>query len=229
MGKTTIALQLVETTSLPHHFAAADGALPSDNIWLEQQWETARLKWKQSGADSFLLVIDEIQKIENWSEAVKAQWDADTRNRLPIKILILGSSRLLLQQGLTESLAGRFEITHIPHWSYQEMKEALNKSKLDYIFYHLNRHVDLKDLSGFFIFDLSEKQPDKPFILFRKSDKKLTKNFSINDIPVLYPLSEEKSFFSFDNAYNLLFNHDLLKSAFFLLSCNTRILPLSSS
>ena len=135
VGKTTIALQLVETTSLPHHFAAADGALPSDNIWLEQQWETARLKWKQSGADSFLLVIDEIQKIENWSEAVKAQWDADTRNRLPIKILILGSSRLLLQQGLTESLAGRFEITHIPHWSYQEMKEAFSVTVNQFIWF----------------------------------------------------------------------------------------------
>ena len=135
VGKTTIALQLVETTSLPHHFAAADGALPSDNIWLEQQWETARLKWKQSGADSFLLVIDEIQKIENWSEAVKAQWDADTRNRLPIKILILGSSRLLLQQGLTESLAGRFEITYIPHWSYQEMKEAFSVTVNQFIWF----------------------------------------------------------------------------------------------
>lgn len=124
VGKTTLVTQFIEDFAFPVHFAAAD-AVPAANVtWIEQQWETVRIKWQTSGATQLLLVIDEIQKIENWSEMVKKLWDEDTRNHRPIKVILLGSSRLLLQQGLTESLAGRFETLYMEHWSLSEMQQA---------------------------------------------------------------------------------------------------------
>lgn len=124
VGKTTLVNQMLEKITIPFHFASADGIASFGNTWLEQQWEIARLKMEQSGAREFLLVIDEIQKLENWSETVKLLWDTDTQNKKQLKVILLGSSRLLLQQGLTESLAGRFESTYMSHWSFTEMKEA---------------------------------------------------------------------------------------------------------
>ena len=82
-----------------------------------------------------LLVIDEVQKIDNWSEVVKREWDADTRNRVNLKVVLLGSSRLLLKKGLTESLAGRYELIRMPHWSYREMQDAFGMSLDEYIYY----------------------------------------------------------------------------------------------
>ena len=124
VGKTTLIKQLLEEIKIPYHSVSAD-AIPNSNLaWIEQQWNTAREKCKQSGSDNFLLVIDEIQKIGNWSEVVKRLWDEDTKGNVTIKVILLGASRLLLQQGLTESLAGRFETIYMGHWTYPEMKEA---------------------------------------------------------------------------------------------------------
>ena len=80
-------------------------------------------------------MIDEIQKISNWSETVKKEWDRDSRERRNLKVLLLGSSRLLLQKGLTESLAGRFELIRMGHWTFTEMKEAFGWSLDQYIYY----------------------------------------------------------------------------------------------
>ena len=82
-----------------------------------------------------LKVIDEVQKIENWSEVVKREWDADSRNHVNLKVVLLGSSRLLLKKGLTESLAGRFELIRMPHWSLQEMRDAFGVSLDEYIYF----------------------------------------------------------------------------------------------
>lgn len=128
VGKTTLVLQLLKSPDFPGMYVSADNVATADNLWIEQQWETARLKIKQKEAKEFLLVIDEIQKIHNWSEAVKQLWDADTRNKVALKVILLGSSRLLLQQGLTESLAGRFETLYLGHWSLTEMEKAFGWS-----------------------------------------------------------------------------------------------------
>ncbi len=85
--------------------------------------------------EEFLLVIDEVQKIDNWSEVVKKEWDADTRNRLNLKVVLLGSSRLLLKKGLTESLAGRYELIRMPHWSMREMRDAFGVTLDQYIYF----------------------------------------------------------------------------------------------
>ena len=135
VGKTTLIFQLLERHKMPYHFASADATAASNITWLEQQWETARLKMDQDEAEEFLLVIDEIQKIGNWSETVKFLWDADTQSKRALKVILLGSSRLLLQQGLTESLAGRFETTYMGHWSFSEMQQAFGWNSNQYVWF----------------------------------------------------------------------------------------------
>lgn len=135
VGKTTMIKQLIARMRLPNIYETADAISASNSIWLAQIWESARLKLKLSGAKELFLIIDEIQKIENWSEIVKQQWDMDTFNNVNIKVVLLGSSRLLIQKGLTESLAGRFETIHLGHWSFYEMNKAFGWSIEQYIYY----------------------------------------------------------------------------------------------
>jgi predicted AAA+ superfamily ATPase len=135
VGKTTMVTQLLSGLSIPNLNESAD-AIPATNVaWLVQVWDSARLRLKVSGATEFLLVIDEIQKIDNWSEVVKQQWDKDTRENTNIKIILLGSSRLLIQKGLSESLAGRFETLYLGHWPYSEMQEAFEWSIEQYVYF----------------------------------------------------------------------------------------------
>ncbi len=131
-GKTTLARQIMDAVDFPVHYASADEPLLKDSYWLEQQWEIARIKGKDK---KMLLILDEIQKIPDWSETVKRLWDADTANKLPIHVILLGSSPLLVRKGLTESLAGRFEIINVTHWSFSEMQAAFGWSLEQYIFF----------------------------------------------------------------------------------------------
>ena len=135
VGKTTLVLQLLKRAKVPSLFVSADNVPNVDNAWIEQQWEIARLKRKQKESKEFLFVIDEIQKIHNWSETIKMLWDQDSRERIDIKIILLGSSRLLLQQGLTESLAGRFETMYLGHWSLPEMEKAFGWSADQFVWF----------------------------------------------------------------------------------------------
>lgn len=123
-GKTTLATQLFNQLSVPATYESADAVPAGDGAWLDQVWDKARIRMISGKADEFLLIIDEIQKVSNWSEVVKKNWDQDSFNKTNLKVIILGSSRLLLQQGLTESLAGRFENIILPHWSMEEMNRA---------------------------------------------------------------------------------------------------------
>lgn len=135
VGKTTLIHQYLEKYDQPYHFASADAVGQGQGIWLEQQWDLARKAMDQAEVSEGLLVIDEIQKISNWSELVKLLWDNDTRQKRNLKVILLGSSRLLLQQGLTESLAGRFETIPVGHWSYAEMKEAFGWDVDQYVWF----------------------------------------------------------------------------------------------
>ncbi|MDR0799552.1 MAG: ATP-binding protein [Dysgonamonadaceae bacterium] len=134
VGKTTLITQLLTKISIPYQSESADNIV-ADGSWLAQVWESARLRMKHLQAGEYLLVIDEVQKIENWSEIVKQQWDRDTRDRINIKVILLGSSRLLIQKGLTESLAGRFETNYMPHWSFAEMESAFGWNIDQYLFF----------------------------------------------------------------------------------------------
>lgn len=135
VGKTTMVSQLLSQLSISYVSESADAIAATNSSWLMQAWEAARLKMKASGALEYLLVIDEIQKIDNWSEVVKQQWDKDTREHVNIKVILLGSSRLLIQKGLTESLAGRFETFYLGHWSFAEMETAFDWSVEQYIYF----------------------------------------------------------------------------------------------
>lgn len=133
IGKTTLALQVTEELDKPFHFISADMATLQDLTWLQQQWEIARQKVVQGkGA---LLIIDEVQKIPHWSDLIKSLWDADTRDGVNLSVIILGSSPWLVQKGLTESLAGRFEIIPITHWSFNEMKTIFGWTLEQYAYF----------------------------------------------------------------------------------------------
>jgi predicted AAA+ superfamily ATPase len=134
VGKTTVVRQVMEASKIPSHYASADEPSLRDRTWLEQQWDIARLKAGESKSGA-LLVLDEIQKVAHWSTVVKLLWDADTHSGVPLKVVLLGSSPLLIQSGLTESLAGRFEVIAAPHWSFTEMREAFGWTVEQYIFY----------------------------------------------------------------------------------------------
>jgi predicted AAA+ superfamily ATPase len=133
VGKTTMVLQVLNEIDAPNQFVSADNI--TNSSWIDQLWEAARFRMKQQNLGEMILVIDEIQKIPNWSESVKKLWDEDTKNKLNLKIILLGSSRLLIQDGLSESLAGRFETIYMTHWSFSEMREAFDFSLEQYIYF----------------------------------------------------------------------------------------------
>lgn len=132
VGKTTLVQQVCEASGLPVQFASADEPTLRGVEWIAQQWEIARLAQGERGA---VLVLDEVQKVTGWSEAVKRLWDEDTRKKCPLKVILLGSAPLLIQRGLSESLAGRFEVLHLPHWSAEEMRLAFGWTVQQSIFY----------------------------------------------------------------------------------------------
>jgi uncharacterized protein len=132
VGKTTLARQVMERIGINCHYASADEPSLKGREWIAQQWEIGRLTARKGEA---LLVLDEIQKVPGWSEAVKGLWDGDTHTRTPLRLLLLGSSPLLIQGGLQESLAGRFEIIPAPHWSFLEMKEVFGWNLEQFLYF----------------------------------------------------------------------------------------------
>jgi predicted AAA+ superfamily ATPase len=133
-GKTTALTQILKNIKLPIHFVSADDTSSLSREWLNNEWEQARLLRKHNKTD-IVLIIDEIQKISDWSSIVKQLWDEDSRNQVPIKVILTGSSSLLLQDGLTESLMGRFEILYSHHWNFGECRQAFDYSLDDFLFF----------------------------------------------------------------------------------------------
>ena len=152
-GKTTIVLQALRQIDLERGYLAVDSPdsseipIPSnesgatipfpqvrDTGWLVRNWQAGRREANRSRR-GFVLVFDEIQKIANWSETVKGLWDADRRSNCPLHVVILGSAPLLIQSGLRESLAGRFELIPVTHWSFQEMSAAFDFDLDHYLYF----------------------------------------------------------------------------------------------
>ena len=135
VGKSTMVKQIVKEVTIPYTLETAD-AIETDNAeWISNVWNTVRQQMLFRNETEHLLVIDEIHKINNWSEMVKREWDSDTFADRNIKVVLLGSSRLLLKKGLTESLMGRFELIRMPHWNYREMHEAFGWDINQYIYF----------------------------------------------------------------------------------------------
>jgi predicted AAA+ superfamily ATPase len=134
VGKTTMVAQaLAQLAGVPAHSASADSPGLQPLSWVAVQWEMARALAAQHGRA--VLVLDEIQKIPHWTDEVKRLWDEDTRARRDLRVVVLGSAPLLIERGLTESLAGRFEITRLAHWSYAEMHQAFGFTLEQFIFF----------------------------------------------------------------------------------------------
>ncbi len=125
VGKTTGVLQFLETYSQHYHYVSADALLTTNTSWILDQWQQTLQKGSKA-----LLVIDEIQKVDHWSETIKKLWDAQQLKNTKIDVLLLGSSSLALSQGASDSLAGRFELIPVYHWDYHE-SNALHPMTLD--------------------------------------------------------------------------------------------------
>ncbi|MBQ9137061.1 MAG: ATP-binding protein [Alistipes sp.] len=135
IGKSTVVKQVLKELTVPYQLYSADNVPATSSAWISNCWAATRSLMESNGWQSVVLVIDEIQKIANWSEVVKKEWDDDTFYDRNIKVLLLGSSRVLLEKGLSESLAGRFEQIRMSHWSYKEMKECFGFTLDQYIYY----------------------------------------------------------------------------------------------
>ena len=160
-GKTTLVLQVLERNDRPSLYLSVDepdrtilspfstldggttvianeASIPlgdkRDTQWLVRHWEQARMEANRSER-GFVLVFDEIQKIPNWSEAVKGLWDADRRHGRPLHVVLLGSAPLLMQKGMNESLAGRYETIRLTHWSFTEMSAAFDFDFPSYVYF----------------------------------------------------------------------------------------------
>ena len=133
VGKSTLVQQVTAELDVPVRYVSADEPTLQGPDWINQQWEAARLE--ATGKGGAVLVLDEIQKIPVWSEAVKRLWDEDTRKKRPVKVVLLGSAPLLITQGLTESLAGRFETLRLPQWSFTEMRTAFGWTLEQFLYF----------------------------------------------------------------------------------------------
>ena len=135
IGKSTVVKQVLKDLGAPYQLFSADNVPTTNSAWISDCWAAVRSLKESKGWESMILVIDEIQKISNWSEVVKKEWDDDTFHDRDIKVLLLGSSRVLLEKGVSESLAGRFEEIRMSHWSYPEMRDCFGFSLDQYLFY----------------------------------------------------------------------------------------------
>ena len=162
-GKTTLVRQALSRLGREHRYLLVDSSGPdaspaaagemadlasaSRHDWLIREWRRARLKANRS-ARGFVLVLDELQGIPRWSSTVKGRWDEDRMNDCPLHVVILGSAPLLMQQGLTEGLTGRFETLRVGHWSFREMRDAFGFDLARYVYFggypgsvpHLDNH-----------------------------------------------------------------------------------------
>lgn len=135
VGKSTLVGQFTEETSVPFDFFAADSVNRFDTSWIPNKWQQARMRMDIHSEKEHILIIDEVQKIKGWSEQVKKEWDEDSRSHRNLKVILLGSSRLLLQKGLEESLEGRFETIKMGYWDWWEMHEAFGFSMDEYVYF----------------------------------------------------------------------------------------------
>jgi predicted AAA+ superfamily ATPase len=184
VGKTTLVRQVVAELGLPAHVASADDPGLRDRTWLEGQWEAGRLLTRaerlgsvsNTGSRPVVLVLDEIQKVRDWSEIVKRLWDEDGAAGLDMRVVILGSAPLLVREGLSESLAGRFEVVRLGHWSFGEMREAFGWDLERFLFFGgypggAGLTDDLERWRGYMLDSLIETTLSRDILLLTRVDR----------------------------------------------------------
>ena len=135
VGKSTMIDQFVEKATVPYSLFSADGVGKTNTDWISEKWHEVRTRMMLYNETEHILIIDEIQKIIGWSEIVKKEWDKDTREKRNLKVILLGSSRLLIQKGLEESLEGRYEVLKMGYWEWEEMREAFGFTMEQFIYF----------------------------------------------------------------------------------------------
>ena len=135
VGKSTLVHQVLKDLGLEAHTVSADDPEAQSTAWIAREWDMARILAQRNKRKGAVLVIDEVQKVPRWSDVVKARWDEDSRKGIKLKVVLLGSSPLLMQQGLQESMAGRFELVRMQQWSFAEMQEAFGWDLDRYVFH----------------------------------------------------------------------------------------------
>jgi uncharacterized protein len=135
VGKTTAVLQAgrrVEAAGIPFVLASGDEPLLPGPAWIDEQWEAAR---SSAGGGPVVLALDEVHRIPGWAERVKANWDRDSQTGVDVRLIVLGSSPLLVRRRLGESLAGRFEVIPATHWRFQECRDAFGWDLDTFVFH----------------------------------------------------------------------------------------------
>lgn len=132
VGKTTLARQLQNEWDGASVYAAADVTPPPGPEWIETQWIQAERKSVDN--QPCLLILDEVQKVRGWSTTLKRLWDSRDSEH-DIRVLCLGSSALLLQSGITETLAGRFLKHKCSHWGFSECREAFGWTLEEWLYF----------------------------------------------------------------------------------------------
>lgn len=132
-GKTTAILQALEgLAGFPCSFVQASPGVASSQEWLRREWSNARPSPQSTAA---ILVVDEIQLVDQWSAVVKELWDEDTRVGADLRVVLSGSSSVLLMKGLSEGLTGRFEELRCHQWDFRECRDAFGFSLDDYLYF----------------------------------------------------------------------------------------------
>ncbi|MCU4162542.1 polysaccharide deacetylase family protein [Carboxylicivirga caseinilyticus] len=99
------------------------------------------------------------------------------------------------------------------------MKDHLSNNQINYVLFHLKQHVDLQLLEPLFAF--GEEEIRSGTILFPCTEHEMNVfniQFNSDVIPILFSDTNRREAYSISEG-NLVFHHDFLKSAFYLLSC----------
>jgi hypothetical protein len=103
------------------------------------------------------------------------------------------------------------------------MKGILSAAQKEYVLFHLGHHIHLtSDIRSklSFVKNPAEVGSLSARIIFYESENELNeKTIPYADgLPILFPCSAQNDTFFLDDAGNLIFHHDILKSIFYLLS-----------
>lgn len=133
-GKSTMVAQAVRRSGATAHMVSADEAAIPDTAWIEREWSVARAM-ASSTRSPVSLCIDEVQGVPGWARCVKALYDRDRREGVPVRAVLSGSSSLLLHKGMEDSLMGRFEVIPSTQWALSECREAFGFSLDDFLYF----------------------------------------------------------------------------------------------
>jgi hypothetical protein len=128
-GKTTLLLDLAERLGDSAVYAAADAPESGLPGFWERLWD--RVEDLAETRGKAVLLLDEVQHAADWARHLKTQWDRLKRRKIPVHVVVTGSSALRLGKGSRESMAGRFERMTLAHWSASAFVQELGVEPAD--------------------------------------------------------------------------------------------------